>query len=529
MKALFAQPMRSAFALPDDWRGALLLIVFWWPLVLVFLAVLAMFRVITTTGVQRELPQRKGLFLILTAIAVAATGMRIALSTVASQRDALDTAGVETSLDWLVFVVVAAVAMLAVLGLRRIVSRRRTMSPEEHRRYTAEKDQKPEWLYWPGQPVPRREPQRLRDLPVFRLYERRPKTTMAVIGAGVVVLMTAGSLSLSAVPTWAQEAEVVSVVDGDTVDVRIDGQKTRVRILNMNAPEDNAVTGESECLGPEATAALETLLPTGSLVDLAYDEVRHDRYGRLLAKVTTADGTSAGSAMISQGLAVPAEYGDNVRYLGESNNALSQAEEAEAGIFSPAVECSPMAEIEALQTAAAPVVAPTERQSSADLVATTGAVAAVIATIAATNAAADAIDWVTPDIHNRWLRDIAAISARMTTYQNDAATFTPIAVAREAEAARLAAEAAAAAAAAQAEAERVAEANRLAEEQRQAEAARQAQEPAAESSSGSNGGSSSSGGYDGYTGCRAYGSGGTSIDEKGRRYTKIDCTTKLPL
>jgi endonuclease YncB( thermonuclease family) len=34
---------------------------------------------------------------------------------------------------------------------------------------------------------------------------------------------------------------------------------------------------------------------------------------------------------------------------------------------------------------------------------------------------------------------------------------------------------------------------------------------------------------DKYTGCRAYGSGGTSIDDKGRPYTKIDCATKLPI
>ncbi|MGY1690391.1 thermonuclease family protein [Geodermatophilus sp. SYSU D01105] len=53
------------------------------------------------------------------------------------------------------------------------------------------------------------------------------------------------------------------------------------------------------------------------------------------------------------------------------------------------------------------------------------------------------------------------------------------------------------------------------------------------SGSGSSGGGSSGGGspggYDGYTGCRAYGPGGTSIDEKGRPYTKIDCTTKQPI
>lgn len=38
-----------------------------------------------------------------------------------------------------------------------------------------------------------------------------------------------------------------------------------------------------------------------------------------------------------------------------------------------------------------------------------------------------------------------------------------------------------------------------------------------------------SGGSDTYTGCRAYGPTGTSVDSQGRRFTKIDCKTKQPL
>lgn len=41
--------------------------------------------------------------------------------------------------------------------------------------------------------------------------------------------------------------------------------------------------------------------------------------------------------------------------------------------------------------------------------------------------------------------------------------------------------------------------------------------------------SSGTGASDTYTGCRAYGPDGTSVDDQGRRYTKIDCTTKKPL
>lgn len=523
--------MKALFALPNNCLGAVFLIFFWWPLALMALAIMAAFTLITTTGMQRELPQRKGLFIILTGVAIASIGTSMVLNSVATARGAIDDLSVATAVSFLGIVSFAAIATIVILGIRRIVSRRRTMSPEEHRRYYAQQDQKPDWLYWPGQAVPPREPQRLRDLPLLRFYERRPKFTIASVGAGLVVLMTAGSLSISAVPTWAQEAEVIGVVDGDTVDVRVDGVEERVRILNMNAPEDNAVTGESECLGPEATAALEYLLPVGSRIELAYDDARRDRYDRLLAKVNTANGISAGSALIAKGLAVPAEYGDNVRYLSESNSALAKAEAAQAGIFSPAVECSPVAEIESLQSGAAAITAPTEQQASAELAATTTAVAAALATVTAAKAAATAIDWVTPEIRNRWLRSISDIAGQLTKHQTDAVALTPIAVAREAEDARLAAEAAAKQAESDriAEEQRVAEELRLAEEQRQAEAAQESEEWTSDSNAGGGGDSGSSGGYDGYTGCRAYGSGGTSIDEQGRPYTKIDCTTKLPL
>lgn len=40
---------------------------------------------------------------------------------------------------------------------------------------------------------------------------------------------------------------------------------------------------------------------------------------------------------------------------------------------------------------------------------------------------------------------------------------------------------------------------------------------------------SGAGSSDAYTGCRAYGPDGTSTDDQGRRYTKINCTTKKPL
>ena len=75
-------PMKALFALPNNCLGAAFLIFFWWPLALMVFAIMTTFTVVTTTGMQRELPQRKGLFIILTGVAIVTVGTSIALNSV---------------------------------------------------------------------------------------------------------------------------------------------------------------------------------------------------------------------------------------------------------------------------------------------------------------------------------------------------------------------------------------------------------------------------------------------------------------
>ncbi len=83
-----------------------------------------------------------------------------------------------------------------------------------------------------------------------------------------------------------QRAVVVRVVDGDTVNVRIRGQRgvRSVRILGIDTPE---VHGGTECGGPAASASAKRLMPRGTPVLLVSDRTqpRKDRYGRLLRYV----------------------------------------------------------------------------------------------------------------------------------------------------------------------------------------------------------------------------------------------------
>jgi micrococcal nuclease len=73
-------------------------------------------------------------------------------------------------------------------------------------------------------------------------------------------------------------ASVTSVTDGDTIDVRIDGAQATVRLLGINAPE------QDECWGPESTLNLGTLID-GRDILLVSGEEDTDEFGRLLRYV----------------------------------------------------------------------------------------------------------------------------------------------------------------------------------------------------------------------------------------------------
>lgn len=83
--------------------------------------------------------------------------------------------------------------------------------------------------------------------------------------------------------TLNQRARVVRVIDGDTVDVRLNnGARKRVRLLGIDTPETN------RCYGRKATQVTKGILKPGTRVLLTSDttQARKDRYGRLLRYVT---------------------------------------------------------------------------------------------------------------------------------------------------------------------------------------------------------------------------------------------------
>jgi micrococcal nuclease len=117
---------------------------------------------------------------------------------------------------------------------------------------------------------------------------------------------------------------VARIIDGDTIECRTLGS---VRLIGMDTPEE-----DQEPFGTAATAALASLLPAGSTVQLQHDEELRDRNGRLLAYLWL-DGEMVNWALVRLGWAVTLEFPPNLRYADRFRAAESAAEREGRGLW----------------------------------------------------------------------------------------------------------------------------------------------------------------------------------------------------
>ncbi|HIW76159.1 MULTISPECIES: thermonuclease family protein [Gordonibacter] len=83
-----------------------------------------------------------------------------------------------------------------------------------------------------------------------------------------------------------EQAEVIRVVDGDTLKVRTSSGETTVRLIGMDTPESVAQEEWRNCEeGVIASNYTKSLVASGSTVWLSRDVSDTDRYGRLLRYV----------------------------------------------------------------------------------------------------------------------------------------------------------------------------------------------------------------------------------------------------
>ncbi len=129
-------------------------------------------------------------------------------------------------------------------------------------------------------------------------------------------------------------AVVDFVVDGDTIDVIIDGNEERVRLIGIDTPETKRPDFPVECYGPEASAFMEQLLPVGTRIRIERDIVNRDDFGRLLGYVYRADdGIFVNYEMMRQGFAQPLSIRPNDTYATLFADAARAAERDDAGLW----------------------------------------------------------------------------------------------------------------------------------------------------------------------------------------------------
>lgn len=133
-------------------------------------------------------------------------------------------------------------------------------------------------------------------------------------------------------------ARVARVIDGDTLKLA-DGR--HVRMLGVNAPELGHEGTADEPLARAAKAALERLLgadhrtgKTAAVITLHVDRERLDRYGRLLAHVSSG-GRNLELELLRQGLAYQVVIPPNVALADCLRAAERTARTAQLGLWSP--------------------------------------------------------------------------------------------------------------------------------------------------------------------------------------------------
>jgi micrococcal nuclease len=150
-----------------------------------------------------------------------------------------------------------------------------------------------------------------------------------------LALAACGHGHASGAPAAPGTGLVVGTVDGDTLDVDVGGGRVeRIRLLGIDAPETVHPDRPVECGGPEASALLASLLPSGTAVRLERDTEARDHFGRLLAYVfRDDDGLFVNEAMAMAGAADLLAIEPNAAYDDRLAAAVAAARTSGAGMW----------------------------------------------------------------------------------------------------------------------------------------------------------------------------------------------------
>lgn len=152
---------------------------------------------------------------------------------------------------------------------------------------------------------------------------RSPTTSMPVNTASIT------TVEVTPLPGGWSTADVVDVVDGDTIEVRLESDSLEsLRLIGTNSPE------RGECYADRATEGLSSLV-LGRSVRLEPDTSDRDQFGRLLRYVWTNDGRFVNEITVEEGWAIAREYPPDTAHSDQLEDAQQRAMEAGIGLWAP--------------------------------------------------------------------------------------------------------------------------------------------------------------------------------------------------
>lgn len=124
---------------------------------------------------------------------------------------------------------------------------------------------------------------------------------------------------------------VTRVIDGDTIEVRLDGRREDVRYIGIDTPETVKPDTPVQCFGLQASRFNHRLVE-GRRVRLVFGVERRDVYGRLLAYVYLGE-RLVNAALLRRGLARTLTIPPNDRFAERFKRLELRAATAGRGLW----------------------------------------------------------------------------------------------------------------------------------------------------------------------------------------------------
>jgi len=128
-------------------------------------------------------------------------------------------------------------------------------------------------------------------------------------------------------------AEIIKVIDGDTISVKLQNKIETLRLIGVDTPETVHPTKPVECFGLEASEFSKTMLKPRTTVKLVRDVEARDRYQRLLVYLFLADGKLFNQLLLEQGFARVLDIAPNSAYAMRFASSEASARDRRVGLW----------------------------------------------------------------------------------------------------------------------------------------------------------------------------------------------------